>query len=187
MKEKIKMFNELVKKYFVFLEQYGYIYEEANSTNCMNFIGKNNDIIIIFSENEYELSCQFQNKENNIFTLQDALKYTDINEFKGLYQLPNKEEIEKGIIYLAEVLKILLVKIDISNNINFNKILQYKMDKCKTQLKDYYCKVDLNKAEEYWIQGDYLNAKSMYEKHINDLSKAQIKKLDYIKKRLKSL
>ena len=41
---------------------------------------------------------------------------------------------------------------------------------------------DIKRAEESWKNGEYSKAQELYEKHISSLSKAQIKKLEYIRK-----
>ena len=50
----------------------------------------------------------------------------------------------------------------------------------KELLEDYYCKIDIKRAEEFWKNGEYSKTQELYEKHICSLSKAQIKKLEYI-------
>lgn len=173
---------EFTKKHFLFLQKYGYICLQADAKNSVSLVGKNNRIDINFSVVGYELTCQFTDDAKNTFTLQDALEYVDIKEFKGLYQIPRKEEIEKGILYLADAVKMLFNKIDISDTENFQKIDQYRLDMHKELLEDYYCKIDIKRAEAYWKSREYSKAQELYEKHISSLSKAQIKKLEYIRK-----
>ena len=48
----------------------------------------------------------------------------------------------------------------------------------KELLEDYYCKIDIKRAEEFWKNGEYSKTQALYEKHIGSLSKAQIKKLE---------
>ena len=180
----MSQFNEFVRKHFSFLQQYGYICSEENSANIVSFVGKNNQIDIFFSAVGYELTCQFVENGKNTFTLQDGLGYVNIKEFKGLYQIANTKEIEKGIIYLAEAAKILFNKINISDAANFQRIYQYRLDMHKELLEDYYFKIDIKKAEECWKNGEYSKAQELFEKHINSLSKAQIKKLEYIRKNI---
>ncbi len=175
-------FNELVREYFSFLLRYGYIYLEENYENIVSFVGKNNRIDIIFSAVGYELTCQFVDKDKNTFTLQDGLGYVNIKNFKGLYQIANTKDIEKGIAYLANTVKILFDKINISDTMNFKKIYQYRLDMHKELLENYYLKTDIKKAEEYWKKGEYIRAQELFEKHIKGLSNAQVKKLEYIKK-----
>ncbi len=173
---------EFTKNHFSFLQKYGYICSQADDENSVSIVGKNNRIDINFSVVGYELTCQFTDDVKNTFTLQDALGYVDIKEFKGLYQIPRKEELEKGIIYLADAVKMLFNKIDISDTGNFPKIAQYRLDMHKELLEDYYYKIDIKRAEEHWKRGEYSKAQELYEKHIIRLSEAQIKKLEYIKK-----
>lgn len=172
---------EFSKNYFVFLQRYGYICSQADYESSVSFVGKNNRMDINFSVVGYELTCQFIDEANNTFTLQDALGYVDIKEFKGLYQIPGKEDIEKGIIYLANAVKRLFDKIDISDTLKFQKIVQYRLDMNNELLEGYYCKIDIKRAEEHWKNGEYSKAQELYEKHISSLSKAQIKKLEYIR------
>lgn len=173
---------EFTKNHFAFLQRYGYICSQADNENSVSLVGKNNRIDINFSVVGYELTCQFTADVKNTFTLQDAIRYVDIKEFNGVYQIPRKEEIEKGIIYLADVVKRLFDKIDISDTLNFQKIAQYRLDMHKELLEDYYCKIDIKRAEECWKNGEYSKTQELYEKHISSLSKAQIKKLEYIRK-----
>lgn len=178
----MSQFNEFVREHFSFLQRYGYICSEEDTENIVSLVGKNNQIDIIFSAVGYELTCQFIDNGKNTFTLQDGLGYVNIKGFKGLYQIASTKEIEKGIIYLADAVKILFDKINISDTSNFQKIYQYRMDMHKELLEDYYFKTDIKKAEECWKNGEYTKAQKLFEKHINSLSKAQIKKLEYIKK-----
>lgn len=175
-------YYELVRNHFTFLQRYEYTCSQESDENSVSFVGENNRIDIIFSTVGYELTCQFVDDAQNTFTLQDALDYTEIKEFKGLYQIPRKEKIETGVIYLANVTKNLFSKIDISNAENFQKIAQYRINMHKQLLEDYYCKIDIQRAEKYWENGEYSKSQELYEKHINSLSKVQIKKLEYIRK-----
>lgn len=178
----MSQFNELVKRHFRFLQRYGYMCVQENSEDSISIVGKNNRIDILFSAVGYELTCQFVDDAGNAFTLQDALKYVEIEEFKGLYQISRKEEIEKGIIYLADAVKSIFDKIDISNTVSYQKIFQYRLNIYKELLEDYYLKSDIKRAEEYLKNGEYSKAQELYEKHISSLSKTQIKKLEYIRK-----
>lgn len=182
----MNQFNEFVREHFSFLQQYGYICSKENSENIseniVSIIGKNNQIDIIFSAVGYELTCQFADNSKNTFTLQDGLGYVNIKEYKGLYQIASTKEMEKGIIYLADTVKILFDKINISDAANFQRIYQYRLDMHKELLEGYYFKADIKKAEECWKNGEYAVVQELFEKHINSLSKAQIKKLEYIKK-----
>ncbi len=47
----------------------------------------------------------------------------------------------------------------------------------KELLEGYYFKID-KKAEECWKNGEYAITQALFKKHINSLSKAQIKKLE---------
>lgn len=127
------------------------------------------------------MTCQFVDGAKNTFSLQDGLGYAEINEFKGLYLIPDKTEIEKGIIYLADAVKSLFNKIDLSDSMNFQNIYQYRVEMKKKLLDGYYFENDVKKAEECWGKGEYDKAQELNEKHFSSLSKAQRKKLDYIK------
>lgn len=178
----MSQFNEFVREHFSFLQQYGYICSEKNSEDIVSLVGKDNRIDIIFSTVEYELTCQFVDGSNNSFALQDGLGYVNIKGLKGSYQIASIKDIEEGIAYLADTVKILFDKINISDIMNFQRIYQYRLEMHKERLEDYYFKTDIKRAEECWQNGEYAKAQELFEKHINSLSKAQIKKLEYIKK-----
>ncbi len=55
------------------------------------------------------MEWQFVDNCKNTFTLQDGLGYVGMKEFKGLYQIASTKEIEKGVAYLADTVKILSV------------------------------------------------------------------------------
>ena len=173
--------KECVKRHFIFLNQYGYSISKANTADIISFMGKNNQIDVVFSAIGYELTCQFVDSDNHIFLLQDGLQYESIEEFKGLYQMASKDEIEKGVIYLAEAVKLLFQRIDVSDSLNFQKIYQFRVEMRKKLLEKYYLETDLKKAEEYWKNKEYDKAKELYEKNIEKLSKLQLKKLEYIR------
>lgn len=177
----MSQFREFVKIHFSFLQQYGYICSEENSENVISLVGKNNRLDVMFLIVEYELTCQFVDGDKKNFSLQDGLGYENIKEYKGLYQVASKEEIEKGISYLAGAVKTLFEKIDISDDWNFQKIYQFKIDMHKELLENYYIEIDIKKAEDYWEKKEYAKAQPLFEKHISQLSKTQLKKLEYIK------
>ena len=177
----MKQFNEYVRNYFNFLQDYGYIDLCENLENNISFVGKNNRLDISFSVIGYELTCQFVDNDKNTFTLQDGLEYVKVKEIKGSYQIAHKEEIEKGIAYLAEAVKTLFFEINIADDANFKKIFQYRLDMNKELLEEYYFKTDIKKAEEYWKNREYAKAQKLFEKHIGILSKAQLRKLEYIR------
>ncbi|MCM1231902.1 MAG: hypothetical protein NC124_18215 [Clostridium sp.] len=180
----MNQFNEFVKKHFGFLQQYGYICSEDKSEDITSFAGKNNQIDVIFSAVKCELTCRFVDNSKRMFTLQDGLGYGNIKDFKGLYQVSSIKEIEKGVAYLADAVKTVFNKINISDAADFQRIYQYRLDIHKELLEDYYLKTDIKKAEECWKNGEYDKARELFEKHINYLSKAQIKKLEYVKKNI---
>ncbi len=179
----MSQFYEFTKNYFAFLQKYGYTCSQNDYENSVLFVGKNNRIDISFSTVGYELTCQFVDDTKNTFTLQDALGYVGIKEFKGSYQIPRNAEIEKGIIYLVAAVKSLFEKIDISDSMNFQKIFQYRLGMHKELLEGYYYETDIKRAEEYWAKGEYCKAQELYEKHISSLSKVQMKKLEYLRKK----
>ena len=174
--------KECGKKHFDFLNQFGYSILEADTADKVSFIGKNNQIDVMFSAIGYELTCQFVDNDNNTFSLQDGLLYESIEEFKGLYQMASKEEFEKGVAYLAKAVKLIFQRIDVSDSLNFQKIYQFSVETRKKSLEKYYLEADLKKAEEYLANKEYDKAKELLEKNIEKLSKSQLKKLEYIRK-----
>lgn len=180
----MRNFEECVKEHFKFLDQFGYIISEDSSVDIISFKSKNNQVGVIFSRTEHELTCNFVCGDNQVL-LQEGLEYESIEGFKGFYQIANKDDIEKGIVYLAEAVKLLFDRINISEPMNFQKIYQFSIDNRKTSLEKYYLYIDLKMAEDYWKSKEYDKAKELFEKNIDKLSKSQLKKLEFIRNRLK--
>ena len=139
------LFKQYVRIHFEFLHQLGYRILEEPFDTIVSFQEESNQIDVEFSETRYEITCQFIDNENKNFSLQDAILYMSIGDYKGLYQVSSRGEIEKGVIYLSKVMKNLFDKIDISNHLNFNKIFLFKVDRHEKALKDYYLKTDIKK------------------------------------------
>ncbi len=175
----MKQIRECAEKHFDFLKQFGYVILDDNDIDVISFRGKDNRIDITFSSVSYELTCNFVD-ENKSFSLQDGLTFLAIEDYRGFYQLANKEEFEKGICYLAKAVENLFERIDISDSLNFLKIYQYSIDTHKELLQKYYLENDLKKAEDYWKKKEYAKAKELFEKNIDYLSNSQKKKLEYI-------
>lgn len=106
------LLKNIVEIHFKFLYQFGYKILEKTPNNVMSFQGKNNRLDVEFSETDYEITCQFIDNENQTFSLQDALSYVFIFEYKGMYQVSSKTEIENGVIYLSKAIKLLFEKIN---------------------------------------------------------------------------
>ena len=179
----MSLFRECVKKHFDFLTRFGYIMSNDNNADIIKFIGKNNQLDVFFSKISYELTCQFIDGDKT-FSLQDGLEFGMIADYKGLYQVADKKEIEIGISYLAEAVKKLFERVDVSNPRNFQKIYQYRIDMHTKLLNQYYLETDLKKAEECWKRKDYAKAKEIFEKNIDYLSDSQRKKLDIINRKI---
>lgn len=177
-------FYKFVVNYFTYFPQYGYILSNSNTDNKVVFKSKDNQIELFYSVAEYELSCQFTDNFNYTFSLQDALDYLDIRDYRGIYQINSKEELESGVLFLSNIIKDLLDKVDISNSLNFQRIAQYTINVRKEMLEEYYFKKDIDEAEEHWKNKEYNTAKELYEKHNNRLAISQIRKLEYINKNL---
>lgn len=177
--------RKCVKVHFAFLNKFGYILLKEKSDNMVSFGGKENQMDITFSPISYEISCQFVDSDNNTFSLQDGLTYEAIQDFRGFYQIANKSEIEKGIMYLSEAVKKLFQEIDISDSLNFHKICQFSIDTHKDSLKKYYVAMDLKRAEAYWKRKEYVKAKEIFERNIGYLSKTQRKMLEYTIKQIR--
>lgn len=176
--------KECAYKHFWFLNQFGYSVSEGSNADIISFIGRNNQLDVIFSLAEYELTCQFIDGDNQSFSLQEGLEYESIEDFKGLYQIASNDDIEKGIIYLAEAVKRLFERVDVSDPLNFQKIYQFGVETRKKLLEKYYSEIDLKKAEEYWKNKEYDKAKNLFEKNIKGLSESQLKKLEYMRNRV---
>lgn len=177
--------RELCDTYFSFLYQLGYMLSDDNGSDTVIFQGMSNQIEIVFSKAEYEITCMFLDNSNQCFSLQEGLNYAEISQFRGLFQIADLTELEKGIAYLAEVVKVLYEEIDVSVECNFQKIYDSSRKVQKAELETYYLKTDLRKAENYWKQKEYAKARELFEKHLDQLSQRQLKQLEYIGKNRK--
>lgn len=178
----MSQFRDYVINQFCYLEQWGYRVIGGEDANLVSYKGETSSIEITFSTIGYELTCQFIDNANHYFSLQDALEYETL-DYKGLYQIVSKKDMEKGISYLSCVVRTLLEKINISEPLNFQTIYQFRMDTHEKMLENYYLETDLKKAEIFWKKKEYTKAKELFEKDIEHLSLSQQKKLEYIKNR----
>lgn len=171
--------KELCEQSFLFLYEQGYLF--VNNSEYVVYFKKNlTEIEINFDTISYELSCQFIQKKKRMFTLQDIVSYGEFNDLKGIYQLGDKSQLLQGVKYLANVIKIVLEKYDVSNSEVFNNLYEYRLETKEKLLTQYYFDTDMDKAEKLWKEKNYDEAKIIYEKHKVDLSKTQYKRLEYL-------
>ena len=162
---------------FDFLKRYGYHLIQEDSEYCITYAG-NNNIVIVYSEYSKEMYCQFEDiKTLKRFSLQDALDYQCINEFKGLYQISKNEDLYKGLLYISNVIEKVYLAVDISNAVFFDKIYDYSVEKRNKSLGDYYIKEELKKADSFFEKKNYSEAQRLYKKNMGYLSQVQSKKL----------
>lgn len=171
--------KEFCKQSFSFLSEQGYTLT-SNSDYLVNFTKNSTKIEISFDTISYELTCQFENSENKIFTLQDILSYGEFSDLKGMYQLGNKSQLLQGVKYLAGVIKVAIKKYDVTNAGIFNELYEYRLKTRETLLNQYYLETDMKKAERLWKEKKYNETKQLYEKHKDNLSKTQNKRLEYL-------
>ena len=172
---------------FDFLKRYGYQLTQEDSEYCITYVGNNNKVIVIYSEYSKELYCQFEDiRSLKSFSLQDALCYQCYNDFKGLYQISKNEDLYKGLLYLSNVIEKVYLAIDISNVAAFNNIYDYTITKRNKALEVYYAKEDIKKADSFWKNNNYIEAKRLYMKNIGYLSKVQLKKLEICNNKISS-
>ncbi|MBQ9519694.1 MAG: hypothetical protein IJR59_07355 [Firmicutes bacterium] len=165
-------------QYLSFLNQYGYRSTQEESEFCTSYIGNDNKVIIIYTQYSYEIICYFEdNTTLKSFSLQDALKYCSINNLKGIYQISNNNDLKKGLIYIANVIKKVYMDADISNPHIFNAIYDYVSKEREQALNEYYIQEELKKADNYWNNNNISEAYKIYLKNIEYLSLSQIKKL----------
>lgn len=177
----------LKNRCFDFLKRYGYHLIQEDSETCITYVGNNNRVIIIYSEYSKEIYCMFEDiRTLKSFSLQDALDYQCINNLKGLYQISKNEDLYKGLLYLSDVIEKVYLVVDISNNVSFNKIYDYTVKKRNKALEVYYAKEDLRKADSFWKNNNYIEAKRLYMKNIGYLSKVQSKKLEICNNKISS-
>lgn len=163
---------------FDFLNRYGYHLIQEDSEPLVTYVGNINRVIIIYSDYSKEIYCQFEDiKTLKSFLLQDVLDYQCISDLKGLYQIPNNEELYKGLLYISNVMEKVYKIEDISNPVSFNKIYDYTVEKRNQALNEYYVKEELRKADSFWDNNNYLEAQKLYIKNIGSLTKVQLKKL----------
>ena len=171
----------MTNQYFEFLSVYGYRFVQDESDTNLIFSGQNNKVIIVFSEYAYEISCQFVDKQTQTgFSLQDALAYQGIDDLKGTYQIPDKNDLLKGLNYIAAVIQRVFSDLDISNLSVFEKVYNYTIEKRNQDLNEYYIKEELKKADTYWREKKYSEAIRLYQKNVEYLSRSQQKKSKYV-------
>ena len=66
----------------------------------------------------------------------------------------------------------------------FRYICKQQVIEQQEKLRQYYLEYDLKRAEQFWKQKEYGRAKELFEKHLNNLSKVEKKKLEYAKRHL---
>lgn len=172
--------KELCKNEFTFLEDVGYSFIDANSDSNVGLKNGYCEIQIMFDVVGYELTCQFVSKGDYYFALQDALEYIPIKGLKGMYQIGDKSQMEKGVKYISDAIRRVMECVDINNNEIFNKIHQFRIEKHKELLEKYYLDTDMEKAEQLWNDKQYDKVKILYEKHKQRLTNSQKKKLECI-------
>lgn len=59
-------------------------------------------------------------------------------------------------------------------------ILVWHEDTRRKRLEEYYFDTDMEQAERYWKEKEYIKAKELYLKNKDKLSDTQMKKLNYI-------
>ncbi len=170
--------KHMIEHCFDFLNNYGYSLKTDNSKCFLSFEGKNNRIDIIYSEYEHEITCQFEDKEKTkSFSLQDVLNFLNINDSNGLYQISTQNDMEKGLIYVANTLEAVFSHLNVSKTDLFDLIYESTYEKRKKELAEYYVKEELRKADDYWEKKKYDKAYELYRKNIDSLSKSQFKKM----------
>ncbi|MEG0894874.1 MAG: hypothetical protein RR012_06635 [Oscillospiraceae bacterium] len=177
----MNQFKEYCKKYFSFLIEQGYKIEDEDDGNLLSYRKGFCKIQILFDSIAYELTCQFIWDDERSFTLQDVLTFSNIKKFNGLYQINDNSQLQKGIIYLTYAIEEVLKSINVANEIEFDKLYNYRLDMRDKLLKQYYIDVDMKKAQQYWDEKRYEDAMILYEKHIDSLTRVQMGKLKYIK------
>lgn len=170
--------------YFMFLKGLGFEVLEKTDDNIVSFQGKHNRLDVEFYPIGYEIECLFVDNNNKSFWLQDGLNYIGLDEYKGMYQVANQQEIIKGVIYLARAVSILFSAVDIREQNNFNKIYLSAIANQDKLQSDYYIETDLKRADSFWDKKEYNKAQELYEKHESSLTKSQQLKLKYIKKHI---
>lgn len=175
----MNILKEFCERYFSFLSEQGYTLI-SNSEHVVNFRKNTTEIEIGFDTISYELSCQFKNSESEMFTLQDILSYGEFSDLKGMYQLGKKDQLLQGVKYLADAIQVVIDKYDVANTEIFNELYEYRLKTRKILLNQYYLETDMKKAEQLWKEKKYNETRQLYEKHKDNLSKTQNRRLEYL-------
>ncbi len=182
--KKEQMLKIIIEKHFAFLSAYdNYLFEE-DSECCVRCVGTINSILFEFSQYSLEITCRLISNDTNSYAfLQEVLDYWNIEGYRGIYQLSKRQDIEKGLLYLAEVLRMLFEKKKLSNPTVFQELIKDIEYRRKELLDAYYVKEDLKLADSLLEKEEFEKAITLYRKHFDYLSEVQRKKLEIIEKR----
>ena len=174
-----------VEKIFNYLRTYDNYSFKEESDCCVRCVGTYYSIVFEFSQHYLEITCRFVSNDTNSFAfLQEILDCWGVTSYKGIYQLSKRQDLEKGLLYLSEVLKMLFEKKNLSNPTVFRKLIK-DIELRRQELLDlYYVREDIKKADLFFDNTEFEKAVILYRKHFNHLSEVQRKKLSIIEKRI---
>ncbi len=187
-------FKDCCEKHLSFLNELGFNAIYSHKDMSCGFIGGVTavyekdcyNIEIFYAPAVHELDCIFKSGKKN-FYLAEALKFCEITRFSR-YMVG--ADPEKGIVDLSNKLKAVFEKIDITRCDNFEKIYTFTKVQREEKSKEFAIKYELEKdmktADGYWNNKQYLKARDLYIEHYCHLTKLQLKRLEYINKKLEA-
>lgn len=176
------MFSKLVTELFLFLNNCEFVLLSVQS-NQVDYVA--NDLIISVQLDDigYQIDVLFISNAGDklCITLQDLLDYFNISDVRGTYQIRDLSESEmyKGIEYLAMNTSVVM-QLQEFNSMLIECVHSFISIRRANMLKEYNYNVDMQAADIAWKNKSYGEAKFLYEKHIEYLSKTQASRLKYI-------
>lgn len=175
-------FRNICQQYFRYLLKDGYEMLLEREKNCVEYKRKNIKIQLFFERQGYEISMYFTHIDGKSIRAYDILTYVNMDPRRGEYQISQKEELEKGVCYLAETLRCVLKHVDVSDELAFQELYDFSLKNQHDMLEKYQIRQDIKKAEECWKRHEYKKSEQLFKSHFKELSLSQKKKLEYLEK-----
>lgn len=171
-------FSNCIRKSFSFLISLGYS-EEVLLNNIVRYYCNDFKIEICCDYIGCEVAVYItDNNASKTISMQDLLNYLCIDE-KGMYQFNSDKQIVLAFDYLAKALKQAL-KVMNNNCDAVCKAFAFSEQKRKDKAFEIELKRELDIADEYFKEKDYIKAMEIYRKYKPYLSELCKKRLDYI-------
>ena len=153
---------------------------------CVEYIKNGLIIGIVVNNYSYDIDTYVMlENDSNRLLLQTVLDYFEIVEFRGRYQFPSLNKTNSGVDYILRSVREVALRFEKSPVSIFKEIIIWCEDLAKKNLGSYAFLKDMEQAEKYWQEKEYEKAKELYSKNKEKLSDRQMKKLEYITKKLR--